>query len=127
LPSRPNPTETVLGTINRPALHTNQLVFPEENLAPVNGNTPLPMQQKNPTMNREEPNPSIEKPERENETRPNGFNTRPDAPVNKPINVPVQVNPVRPAAPNAPSKPPHNPIPTSPVKPTVPAVKSGKG
>jgi hypothetical protein len=124
LPSKPNPTVTVLGTINRPALHTNQLVFPEENLAPVNGNTPLPMQQKNPTMNREEPNSSVDKPERDTEPRPNGFNTRPDAPVNKPMNVP---NPVRPSAPSAPSKPPHSPMPTSPVKPSVPSVKSGKG
>ena len=103
-------------------------VFPEENLAPVGGNPPLPMQQKNPTMNREEPNPSIEKPERENETRPNGFTTRPEAPVNKPTHTPVQVNP-RPAnpAPTSPSKPPHTPMPSSPAKPAVPSVKSGKG
>jgi hypothetical protein len=129
LPSKPNPTETVLGTINRPALHTNQLVFPEENLAPVGGNVPLPMQEKNPTMNREESNHSIEKPGRENETRPSGFNSRPEAPVNKPTHTPVPVNPVRPAntAPTSPSKPPHNPIPASPAKPAVPAVKSGKG
>jgi hypothetical protein len=127
LPSRPNPRETVLGTINRPALHTNQLVFPEENLAPVNGNTPLPMQQKNPTMNREEPNSSVDKPARDTEPRPNSFNTRPDAPVSKPTSVPIQVNPVRPSAPAAPSKPPHSPMPTSPVKPSVPSVKSGKG
>ncbi len=129
LPSKPNPTETVLGTINRPALHTNQLVFPEENLAPVGGNAPLPMQEKNPTMNREELNPSVEKPERENETRPSGFNSRPETPVSKPSHTPVPMNPVRPAnpAPTSPSKPPHNPIPSSPAKPAVPSVKSGKG
>lgn len=126
-PSRPNPTETVLGTINRPALHTNQLVFPEENLAPATGNAPLPMQQKNPTMNREQPNPSVDMPERQPESRPNVSNSRPEVPVNKPISVPIQVNPVRPAAPAAPSKPPHNPIPASPSKPAVPSVKSGKG
>jgi hypothetical protein len=127
LPSKPNPTETVLGTINRPALHTNELVFPEENLAPVTGNTPLPMEQKNPTMNREELNNTVDKPERENVTRPTEFNTRPVEPVNRPVHVPIQVNPVRPSAPAAPSKPPHSPIPTSPVKPSVPSVKSGKG
>jgi hypothetical protein len=127
LPSKPNPTETVLGTINRPALHTNELVFPEENLAPVTGTTPLPMEQKNPTMNREELNNSVEKPGRENVTRPTEFNTRPVEPVNKPVHVPIQVNPVRPSAPAAPSKPPHSPMPTSPVKPSVPSVKSGKG
>ena len=126
LPSKPNPTETVLGTINRPALHTNQLIFPEENLAPVGGNAPLPMQQKNPTMNREEPNPSVEKPGREIETRPNnGFNSSPNVPVNRPASVPVQ--PVRPSAPTSPAKPPHTPMPSSPAKPAVPTVKSGKG
>jgi hypothetical protein len=124
LPSRPNPKETVLGTINRPALHTNQLVFPEENLAPVGGNAPLPMQQKNPTMNREEPSRSVEKPQQEMESRPNGFSSRPE-PVSKPVNVPAQ--PARPSAPANPVKPPHTPVPSSPVKPSVPAVKSGKG
>ncbi len=127
LPSKPNPTETVLGTINRPALHTNELVFPEENLAPNNGNTPLPMDQKNPTMNREELNNSVDKPERENVSRPTEFNTRPVEPVNKPVHVPIQVNPVRPSAPAAPSKPPHSPMPSSPIKPSVPSIKSGKG
>jgi hypothetical protein len=126
LPSKPNPTETVLGTINRPALHTNQLVFPEENLAP-SGNNPLPMEQQKPTMNRENTNTSVEKPERETETRPNGFNSRPETQVNKPaIHSPAQVNPARPSAPASPSKPPHSPTP-SPVKPSVPTVKSGKG
>ena len=125
MPSKPNPTETVLGTINRPALHTNQLVFPEENLAPVGGNTPLPMEQKNPTMNREGANPSVEKPGREMEPRPNnGFNTSPNVPVNRPVTVP---QPVRPSAPVSPSKPPQSPAPSSPVKPSVPTVKSGKG
>ena len=129
LPSKPNPTETVLGTINRPALHTNQLVFPEENLAPVGGNAPLPMQQKNPSMNREEPNSTVEKPQRENVSKPNEMNSRPDVPANKPVNVPIQVHPARPSAPapTSPSKPPHTPVPSSPVKPSVPAVKSGKG
>jgi hypothetical protein len=127
LPSKPNPTETVLGTINRPALHTNQLVFPEENLAP-SGNTPLPMEQQKPTMNRENVNTSVEKPERDSETRPSGFNSRPETQVNKPaIHSPAQVNPVRQSAPASPSKPPHNPAPSSPVKPSVPSVKSGKG
>jgi hypothetical protein len=114
-----------LGTINRPALHTNQLVFPEENLAPVGGNAPLPMQQKNPTMNREEGNSTVEKPGREIETRPNnGFNSSPNVPVSRPVTVP---QPVRPPAPVSPSKPPHTPAPSSPVKPSVPTVKSGKG
>jgi hypothetical protein len=110
-------------------LHTNQLVFPEENLAPVGGNAPLPMQQKNPSMNREEPNSTVEKPQRENVSKPNEMNSRPDVPANKPVNVPIQVHPARPSAPapTSPSKSPHTPVPSSPVKPSVPAVKSGKG
>lgn len=123
-PSRPNPRETVLGTINRPALHTNELIFPEQNLAPATGNTPLPMEPQKPNMNREE-NPSISRPNSE----PNRFNSTPETPVSRPsITNPVQVNPVRPSVTvPAPSKPIQTPTPTSPAKPSVPAVKSGKG
>ena len=124
-PNKPIPTETVLGTINKPALHTNQYVFPEENLAPSGANNPLPIQQQKPSMNREE-NPSLSKPETE---------SRFDAPPTKPsVSVPshvVPVNPVRPntpAAPTAvPAKPAHTPVPATPIKPSIPSVKSGKG
>lgn len=123
-PSRPVPTETVLGTIHKPALHTNQYVFPEENLAPSGANTPLPIQQQKPTMNREE-NPSFSNPN----TEPN----RVDVPVSRPAsNVPSHVSPAspsRPATPPAvvPVKPPKQTAPANPVKPSSPGIKSGKG
>jgi hypothetical protein len=124
-PNKPIPTETVLGTINKPALHTNQYVFPEENLAPSGANNPLPIQQQKPSLNREE-NPSVSKPETESR-----FDTPPTKPsVSVPSHV-VPVNPVRPntpAAPTAvPAKPAHTPVPATPIKPSIPSVKSGKG
>ena len=129
IPSKPIPTQTVLGTINKPALHTNQFVFPEENLAPSGASNPLPIQQQKPSMNREE-NPSYSNPD----TEPSRFNSAPENPVSRPAtHVPSvhvnPVNPVRPASPApVPSKPTHTPVPSSPtVKPSVPSVKSGKG
>jgi len=127
LPSKPIPTETVLGTINKPALNTNQHVFPEENLAPAAGNNPLPIQQQKPSMNREE-NPSNNRPE--TEPSRNNYQTEP---VNRPSNhvpIPTHVNPVRPSTPapvTTPAKPSHTPVPSSPVRPSAPAVRSGKG
>ncbi|MEY4659229.1 MAG: hypothetical protein RJB36_995 [Bacteroidota bacterium] len=124
-PSRPNPTETVLGTINRPALHTNELIFPEQNLAPAPGSNPLPMEPQKPNMNRDQ-NPSSERPNPE----PNRYNSTPEVPVSRPpVNNPVQVNPVRPSTPNTtPTKPPvQKPVPSNPTKPSVPSVKTGKG
>ncbi len=131
VPNIPNPTTTVLGKVERPALNNNNHQFSEGKFP---GDRPQSIETK-PSGGAEKPQVSskennVSRPNTETQERPTTFERNPTTPTSpKPVySTPSRSNTPSAPAPSRPSVPaaPKPSIPSSP-KPTVPAVRSGKG